>query len=97
VSSQPRPSYTSTCCLFVRDVLSSCVSELSLYQATSKKLEGDCLMCSEALAIARHRLESGDAPTEDAEREWRRQLRVVEMRDIVANAKAEEERINALM
>jgi hypothetical protein len=54
-------------------------------------------MCSEALAIARHRLESGDAPTEDAEREWRRQLRVVEMRDIVANAKAEEERINALM
>ena len=66
-----------------------------MYQATSKKLEVDCSMCGEALAIARHRLEEGDAPTEDAEREWRRQLRVVEMRDIVANAKAEEQRTEA--
>ena len=75
----------------------ACVSELALYQATAKKLEVDSEMCAEALAVARHRLESGDAPTEDAEREWRRQLRVVEMRDVVAGAKAEELRVNALM
>jgi hypothetical protein len=75
----------------------ACVSELALYQATSKKLQVDCDMCAEALAVARHRLESGEAPTDDAEREWRRQLRVVEMRDIVASVKAEEQRINALM
>jgi len=74
----------------------ACVSELSLYQATAMKLEGDQGQMQELLAEARERLEKGEAPTEDAERDWQRMLRAFELREVSALARAEEERLSGL-
>ena len=51
------------------------VSELSMYQASAASLEEERDQLVDDLAMARERAASGEAPDEDAEREWARQVR----------------------
>ena len=48
------------------------------------------LASSQILDIAKERLEAGDAPTEDAEREWERMQRRRDMREEIVYRKQEE-------
>ncbi|KAG2482118.1 hypothetical protein HYH03_018925, partial [Edaphochlamys debaryana] len=48
------------------------VSELSMYQASALKLGAEREELDAAVAVARQRLEGGEPPTDDAEREWMR-------------------------
>lgn len=57
------------------------VSELSMYQATAMKLSEECELLRDASAIARERLSENRPPTEAAEDEFRRVLRVEAMRE----------------
>ena len=57
------------------------VSELSMYQATCLKLEGDQGELEALLQEARERLAQGLAPTAEAEREW---FRLIRQADTVA-------------
>ena len=70
--------------------LMACVSELSMYQATAMKLEQEKAAKEEEVAVAKERLEEGEAPTEDAEREWERMQRRRDMRAEMITRKAEE-------
>jgi len=51
------------------------VSELSMYQASSMKLQAEREDLAQEVGSARERLVEGRAPTDDAEREWFRQER----------------------
>ena len=55
--------------------LMATVSELSMYQASAASLEEERDWLVDDLAMARERAASGEAPDEDAEREWARQVR----------------------
>ena len=55
--------------------LMATVSELSMYQASAASLEEERDRLVDDLAMARERAASGEAPDEDAEREWARQVR----------------------
>ena len=55
--------------------LMATVSELSMYQASAASLEEERDQLVDDLAMARERAASGEAPDEDAEREWARQVR----------------------
>lgn len=80
-----------------RTIMAS-VAELSLYQATSIQMEEERTELARVVVEARERLESGEAPTEDAEREWQRQLReeqVIRQRAAEAREAAEEEDLDA--
>ncbi|KAK9829922.1 hypothetical protein WJX72_008666 [[Myrmecia] bisecta] len=55
------------------------VSELSLYQATSLKLGAEKEKLDMDVVQAHQRLEAGEAPTADAEREWQRLQREQQM------------------
>ncbi|KXZ45417.1 hypothetical protein GPECTOR_55g323 [Gonium pectorale] len=48
------------------------VSELSMYQASALKLGAEKEELEAAVAVAEQRLEAGEPPTDDAEREWSR-------------------------
>mmetsp|Transcript_40290 Transcript_40290/g.95676 ORF Transcript_40290/g.95676 Transcript_40290/m.95676 type:complete len:921 (-) Transcript_40290:204-2966(-) len=72
--------------------LMACVSELSMYQATSMKLEQEKAARIDELGVAKERLEEGLAPTEDAQREWDRMQRRREMRSEMINRMQEEVR-----
>ncbi|DBB15596.1 TPA: Coiled-coil flagellar protein [Trebouxia sp. C0006] len=48
------------------------VSELSMYQAHSIKLSADKEALAEVVTAASDKLEAGEAPTEDVERDWQR-------------------------
>ena len=76
--------------------LMACVSELSMYQATSIKLEQEKSEKIEMLDIAKERLEAGEAPTEDAEREWDRMMRRREQREEMIARKQDEIRQSTL-
>ncbi|DBA98634.1 TPA: Coiled-coil flagellar protein [Trebouxia sp. C0004] len=51
------------------------VSELSMYQAHSIKLSGDKEALEEAVMAASDKLQAGEAPTEDVERDWQQMER----------------------
>uniref|UniRef100_A0A6U2FXG2 Cilia- and flagella-associated protein 58 central coiled coil domain-containing protein n=1 Tax=Hemiselmis andersenii TaxID=464988 RepID=A0A6U2FXG2_HEMAN len=72
--------------------LMACVSELSMYQATSIKLEQEKADKIEMLDVAKERLEAGEAPTEDAEREWDRMQRRRDIRSEMIMRRQDEER-----
>jgi len=72
--------------------LMACVSELSMYQATSIKLEQEKADKIEVLDMAKERLEQGEAPTEDAEREWDRMQRRRDIREEMIYRRQDEER-----
>lgn len=70
--------------------LMACVSELSMYQATGMKLEQEREARAAELQEAHERLEQGEPPTDDAEREWSRMERKREARlQMVARAQEE--------
>jgi len=48
------------------------VSELSMYQASAMKLQSEKSELGQRVDTAKERLEHGEAPTDDAEREWYR-------------------------
>lgn len=66
------------------------VSELSMYQATALKLNAEKAEAEAAVAEARARLEVGQAPTAEAERDWQRLQRE---REVVAELHAQQEAI----
>jgi len=70
----------------------ACVSELSMYQASAIKLNEEMVARQEELTEANKRVEAGEAPTEDAERQWLRMVRDQEMRDRDREARVEEQR-----
>jgi len=71
------------------------VSELSMYQATAMKLEHQKETQMQNYDEARERMLHGDAPTEEAEREWIRMLREKQrQRDLLV---ARKKQIEALM
>ncbi|KAG5190299.1 hypothetical protein JKP88DRAFT_256940 [Tribonema minus] len=53
------------------------VSELSMYQATAMRLQREKVSREAAVADGRARLDAGEAPSADAEREWRRRMRAL--------------------
>eukprot|EP00736_Rhodelphis_marinus_P006079 Rmarinus@m.15376 len=63
------------------------VSELSMYQATSMKLQQELQQKEGDLQEARWRLERGEPPTEDAEREWARIVRETFLREQAMEAR----------
>ena len=64
------------------------ISELSMYQATALKLSAEKAGVEAEVAAARVRLADGDAPTADAETEWRRMVRQKEVTAALREAQA---------
>jgi len=72
--------------------LMACVSELSMYQATGMKLEREKEAKLAVLQEAAVRVENGEPPTDDAEREWLRMERKREARYQMVERAQEEAR-----
>lgn len=80
-----------------RTIMAS-VAELSLYQATSIQMEEERSEVDRVLRAAHERVQNGEAPTDDAEREWLRQIReeqMVRQRAAEAREAAAEEELDA--
>lgn len=75
------------------------VSELSMYQATAHKLQGERDAACESAMIGRERLQSGEPPTDTAYAEFERMIQQERQRDVDRQAamqrKQEEEILNS--
>ena len=76
------------------------VAELSMYQATAMKLQQEAEEREEELQDAHVRMDNGEPPTEDAEREWykleRDRLRRLEQASIKAELQRREREMGAM-
>jgi chromosome segregation ATPase len=80
----------------IRDVtkkMLATVSELSMYQATALRLQQEKVSREEMLEEAKWKISHGEAPTEDAAKEWARMERKRVMREEAATARAESLRL----
>ena len=69
------------------------ISELSMYQATVMKLSAEKEEVAEEVHRARLKLADGEAPTEDAEKQWKSMVRGEEVAEIMREQAAERMRI----